>query len=168
MGAGFTDACACVCFFVSWVSVLTFLSFISIASNCVLIFHSSGQWRTYFGSATREVSMISAGLILFVFKVLLMAIIPDQAGWVTTRLMAEKYKQDKQQANEISHTQAKDAIKIEREQARRNISKMNAGLQAVKQNTGKQADGPATAAPTSAAAAPAASPAASSGKLKHE
>lgn len=72
--------------------------------------------------------MVAFALVLFIVKVLLMAIIPDQAGWVTTKLMAAKYRQDKIQANEITNEQASDAIKIERQQVRSRITKMNAGI----------------------------------------
>jgi hypothetical protein len=87
------------------------------------------QWRSYFGNANREVCLVSFCMVLLCVKVLLMALIPDQAGWVSTRLLAAKYKQDKLHANEMSHAQATDALKIEREHNKRRLSKLKAGVQ---------------------------------------
>jgi len=121
--------------------VLTFLSFASIFSNSILIFYSSGQWRLYFGGANRELCLVSFCMVLLVIKVLLMALIPDTAGWVSTRLMAAKYRQDKQQAHELSNKQQHDAIAIEREQNRRRLSKLRAGLQQVDFTTADEVAG---------------------------
>jgi len=125
----------------AWTSVLTFLSFASIFSNSILIFYSSGQWRLYFGGANRELCLVSFCMVLLVIKVLLMALIPDTAGWVSTRLMAAKYRQDKQQAHELSNKQQHDAIAIEREQNRRRLSKLRAGLQQVDFTTADEVAG---------------------------
>lgn len=110
----------------AWVSILTFLSFVSIITNCVLIFHTSLQWRSY-SSSNRDLSMLVFGLTLFIIKVLLMSIIPDQAGWVTTRLLAVKYESDQAAAHTINTRQAEEAIKIERKQYQNRVNKLQDG-----------------------------------------
>lgn len=161
----------------AWTSVLTFLSFASIFSNCILIFHASDvktnktrathakpnnvntgnmrrsdmairsaadsffssllplpflfqQWERYSGGFSRSTTMLGFALILFVLKVLLMAFIPDEAGWVTTRLLAAKYRRDKELASELTAAQSKEAIEIERQYMRRRIDKLKLGVKA--------------------------------------
>jgi hypothetical protein len=74
--------------------------------------------------------MLGFALLLFIFKVIIMAVIPDEAGWVTTKLLATKYKQDKLHANEVTNAQSNEAIKIERAFLKKKIDKLQLGVTA--------------------------------------
>lgn len=73
--------------------------------------------------------MLAFALILFMLKVVIAAVIPDQAGWVRVRLLATKYQTSKRQAQEANSQQAEDAIRIERAHIKQNMHKLQAGAE---------------------------------------
>jgi hypothetical protein len=74
--------------------------------------------------------MLGFALLLFIGKVILMSLIPDAAGWVTTKLLATKYQLDKLHEHEMTSAQASDAIAVERVYVQQNMEKLKFGVQA--------------------------------------
>ena len=66
----------------------------AIATNCILIFHSSEQWSTYSYGYNRMTSALAFALALFLLRTMMMSMVEHQAGWVSIRMAAEKYQQE--------------------------------------------------------------------------